>query len=309
MKKTFSFRNLFLVVAVISSLLLTACGGGGGGGGGGKGLNEAMVGTWYLNLEDGKPVVPNSKGEVSYMILKSDGTCTMKDFDLTDYGHPTYWEITTSEGTDKGTWSYADGRLYVKIDGEEISVPVSLDNGKLTITWTYEDSKETYTSVYKKTKYGSEDSSEGSGGGSSQPVTPTNDGSSNGGSSNGGSSTAVKPTTNQELVGTWYLNYEDFKPVVPNSKGEVSSMILKSDGTCTMKDFDLTDYGHSSYWEPEGTADSVTGKWSYSNGKLTTVIDGYTMTVSATLNNDTLELIGTDPETWISVYRKTKYSN
>ncbi|MBR4330768.1 MAG: hypothetical protein IKP71_13075, partial [Candidatus Riflebacteria bacterium] len=33
MKSTFSFRNLFLVVAVISSLLLTACGGGGGGGG------------------------------------------------------------------------------------------------------------------------------------------------------------------------------------------------------------------------------------------------------------------------------------
>ncbi|MBP5470161.1 MAG: InlB B-repeat-containing protein, partial [Candidatus Riflebacteria bacterium] len=34
MKSTFSFRNIFLVVAVISSLLLTACGGGGGGGGG-----------------------------------------------------------------------------------------------------------------------------------------------------------------------------------------------------------------------------------------------------------------------------------
>ena len=31
MKQSFSFRNLFLVVAVISSLLLTACGGGGGG--------------------------------------------------------------------------------------------------------------------------------------------------------------------------------------------------------------------------------------------------------------------------------------
>ena len=67
------FRNFFLLMALISSLLLTACGGGGGGGGGGKGVNEAMVGTWYLNLEDGKPVVPNSKGEVSYMILKSDG--------------------------------------------------------------------------------------------------------------------------------------------------------------------------------------------------------------------------------------------
>ena len=33
MKRSFSFRNLFLAIAVISSLLLTACGGGGGGGG------------------------------------------------------------------------------------------------------------------------------------------------------------------------------------------------------------------------------------------------------------------------------------
>ena len=284
------FRNIFLLMALISSLLLTACGGGGGGGGG-KGVNEAMVGTWYLNFEDGKPVVPNAKGEVSYMILKSDGTCTMKDFDLTDYGHPTYWEITTSEGTDKGTWSYADGRLYVKIDGEEISVPVSLDNGKLTITWTYEDSKETYTSVYKKTKYGSEDSSEGSGGGSSQPVAPTN------------------PTsiTKNDLVGTWYLNYEDGKPVYTNSKGEVSSMILKSDGTCTMKDFDLTDYGHSTYWEPEGTAYNDSGTWSYSNGKLTTKIEGYSMSVSITFNNGALTLNGTEPEPWTSVYKKTKF--
>ena len=282
------FRNIFLLMALISSLLLTACGGGGGGGGGGDGLREALVGTWYLNFEDGKPVVPNAKGEVSSMILKSDGTCAMKDFDLTDYGHPTYWEITTSEGTDKGTWSYADGRLYVKIDGEEISVPVSLDNGKLTITWTYEDSKETYTSVYKKTKYGDD---EDSGGGSSQPVSPTN------------------PTsiTKNDLVGTWYLNYEDGKPVHTNSKGEVSSMILKSDGTCIMKDFDLTDYGHSTYWEPEATVYNDTGTWSYSNGKLTTKIDGYTMTISVTLKDGALTLNGTEPEPWTSVYKKTKY--
>ncbi len=549
------FRNIFLLMALISSLLLTACGGGGGGGGGGgKGVNEAMVGTWYLNFEDGKPVVPNSKGEVSYMILKSDGTCTMKDFDLTDYGHPTYWEITTSEGTDKGTWSYADGRLYVKIDGEEISVPVSLDNGKLTITWTYEDSKETYTSVYKKTKYGE---SQDSGGGSSQPVNPSNplsdtekaligkwylnysdqfhilpdsegnvfatefkkdhtftdympvyidesesnrasfklktniktrnslrlsskyeihtatgtwslesgklylkytDGnkkndyeqvfsnvavknntltwtySSNDGysaneifkktkwtkptepasatkaivgtwylnsingesveqnteterwefksdhtaklpfeftngadkSSNQGTwyydfgmiyiipswgnnndelwieidfekqslidhswsyeeeegkeivniykktnSTQPSTTTNKDLVGTWYLNYDDNKPVIPNSQGEVETLTLKSDGTCTWKEFDTTDYGHSSYWETEGTADIVSGKWSYSNGKLTTTIEGYTMSFPVTLKDGALTITGTyegSTETYTSVYKKTKYS-
>jgi hypothetical protein len=288
MKHSFSFRNLFLVIAMISSLLLTACGGGGGGGGGGKGVNEAMVGTWYLNFEDGKPVVPNSKGQVDSMTLKADGSCTMKSFDLTNYGHPTYWEIEGSGETDKGTWSYADGRLYVKIDGEENSVPVSLDNGKLTLTCSYEDSNETYTSVYKKTKYGDD---EDSGGGSSQPVSPTN------------------PTsiTKNDLVGTWYLNYEDGKPVHTNSKGEVSSMILKSDGTCIMKDFDLTDYGHSTYWEQEATVYNDTGTWSYSNGKLTTKIDGYTMTISVTLKDGALTLNGTEPEPWTSVYKKTKY--
>jgi len=293
------FRNFFLLMALISSLLLTACGGGGGGGGGGKGVNEAMVGTWYLNFEDGKPVVPNAKGEVDTMILKSDGSCLITDYVLSDKNQ-TYWEVGASEGTDKGTWSYADGRLYVKIDGEEISAPVSLDNGKLTITGTYEDSTDTWTSVYKKTKYGSEDLSEGSGGGSSQPVVPEQTNHTNGGSSS-------VTNINQALVGTWYLNYEDGKPVHTNSKGEVSSMILKSDGTCTMKDFDLTDYGHSTYWELEGTAYNDSGTWSYSNGKLTTKIDGYTMTISVTLKDGALTLNGTEPEPWTSVYKKTKF--
>ena len=282
------FRNIFLLMALISSLLLTACGGGGGGGGGGDGLREALVGTWYLNFEDGKPVVPNAKGEVDTMILKSDGSCLITDY-VWSAKNQTYWEVGASEGTDKGTWSYADGRLYIKIDGEENSVSVSLDNGKLTITGTYEDSTDTWTSVYKKTKYGDD---ENSGGGSSQPVSPTN---------------PTSITKNEALVGTWYLNYEDGKPVHTNSKGEVSSMILKSDGTCTMKDFDLTDYGHSTYWEPEGTAYNDSGTWSYSNGKLTTKIDGYTMSVSVTFNNGALTLNGTEPEPWTSVYKKTKY--
>ena len=282
------FRNFFLLMALLSSLLLTACGGGGGGGGG-DGLREALIGTWYLNFEDGKPVVPNSKGEVDTLILKSDGTCSMTEYGLTDYNHPNYWEVQESEGTDKGAWRYADGRLYIKIDGEEFSSAVSLDNGALKMTGTYEDSSETWISVFKKTKYGDK---EDSGGGSSQPVTPTN------------------PTTltKNDLVGTWYLNYEDGKPVHTNSKGEVSSMVLNSNGTCTMKDYDLTTRNHSDYWEPEGTVYNDSGTWSYSNGKLTTVIDGYTMSVSVTFNNGALTLNGTEPEPWTSVYKKTKYS-
>ena len=282
------FRNIFLLAALVSSLLLTACGGGGGGGGGGDSLRDALVGTWYLNLEDGKPVVTNAKGEVDTMILKSDGTYSMKSFDLTDLNHSTYWEPEGTAYTDKGTWRYADGRLYLKIESEEFSFAVSLNNGALTLTGTNEDSSDTWTLTYKKTKYSE---SQDSGGGSSQPVSPI---------------TAI-PTKN-DLVGTWYLNYEDGKPVHTNSNGEVSSMILKSDGTCTMKDFDLTQYNHPDYWEPEGTVYTDTGTWSYSNGKLTTVVDGYTMTVSITLQDGGLTLTGTTPEPWTSVYKKTKYS-
>ncbi len=151
------FRNLFLVVAVMSVLLLTACGGGGNGGKNSNNfslsINEAMVGTWYLNLEDGKPVVPNANGKVDTMILREDGTCTMTEYVLSDYNHPTYWEVGASEGTDNGTWGYANGRLYTTVDGFSMNVPVSLDNDALTISGYYENSTETWTSVYKKTKY------------------------------------------------------------------------------------------------------------------------------------------------------------
>ena len=147
-----SFRNLFFVVAVISSLLLTACGGGGGGGNIAITVNDAMVGTWYLNIEDGKPVVPNNKGEVDTMILRADGTCSMTEYVLTDK-NVTYWDVGESEGTDNGTWGYAAGRMYTTVDGISMSFPVTIDNDALTITGTYENSTDTWTSVYKKTKY------------------------------------------------------------------------------------------------------------------------------------------------------------
>lgn len=151
-KKCF-IKNVALVFALLSTLLLTGCGGGGGSGNSGIRVNEAMVGTWYLNMEDGKPVVPKANGDVDTMILRSDGTCTMKEFDLSNRDHPTYWETEGTGESDNGTWGYADGRLYTTVDGVSMSFPVSLDNDALTLTGTYEDSTETWTDVYKKTKY------------------------------------------------------------------------------------------------------------------------------------------------------------
>ena len=154
LKKCF-LKNVALVFALLSTLLLTACGGGGGGGGGNSGItiNDAMVGTWYLNFEDGKPVVPNAQGKVDTMILKSDGTCKMTTYDLSNRDHPTYWETVGTGESNNGTWGYANGRMYTTVDGVSMNFPVSLDNDALTITGTYEDSTETWIDVYKKTKY------------------------------------------------------------------------------------------------------------------------------------------------------------
>ena len=145
-----------------------------------------------------------------------------------------------------------------------------------------------YNSVYKKTKGSSNQPV------NTEPTTPAN-----------------PPSSTSDLVGTWYLNYEDGKPMVGNSQVEVETLTLKSDGTCSWKEFDITDNGHSSYWEPEGTAYTATGRWSYSNGKLTTTIEGYTMSFPVTLKDGALTLTGTyegSTETYTSVYKKTQYS-
>ena len=184
------------------------------------------------------------------------------------------------KSSNQGTWYYDFGMIYIipswGNNNDELWIEIDFEKQSI-ISCSYEEEEgKEIVIIYKKTN-------------STQPST----------------------ITNKDLVGTWYLNFEDGIPVVPNSKGEVDTMTLKSDGTCTMKTFDLTNSGHSSYWEPEGTAYNDSGKWSYSNGKLTTTIDGYKMTVTATLKDGALTLTGTyegSTETWTSVYKKTKYS-
>ena len=112
-----------------------------------------MVGTWYLNMEDGKPVDPKANGDVDTMFLRSDGTCTMKEFDLSNRDYPTYWKTEGLGESDNGTWGYADRRMYTTADGVTMNIPVSIVNDVLTLTGTYEDSTETWTYVYKETKY------------------------------------------------------------------------------------------------------------------------------------------------------------
>ena len=126
-------------------------------------VNKSFVGTWFLNEEDGKPVVPNSNGEVETMILNSDGTCSMTSYVLTDKNHADYWETELSEGTEKGTWKYSNNKLYVTIDGVERSFSASISKDTLTIKGTNENSSETWVSIYKKTKYKLELYSGGSG--------------------------------------------------------------------------------------------------------------------------------------------------
>ena len=126
-------------------------------------INNSLVGTWYLNEEDGRPVVPNNKGEVGTMVLNSDGSCSMTDYGLTDKNHSDYWETEQSEGTEKGKWKYSNNKLYVTIDGTETSFDTTISKDTLMIKGKYENSNETWVSVYKKTKYKLELYSGGSG--------------------------------------------------------------------------------------------------------------------------------------------------
>lgn len=112
-------------------------------------------------------------------------------------------------------------------------------------------------------------------------------------------------------MGTWYLNYEDGKPVPAayiDNNVKVPTIILNSDGSCTYIDYDLMEY--DDYIYPTGEASKFTGRWSYSNGNLTTIVDGETMSSPVTLAKGELTITNTDEETketWTSVYRKIMY--
>ena len=239
--------------------------------------NKALEGSWYLNIEDNKPVVPNSKGKVESYLFNSDGTFTLESYEFNDRQNPEYYQTLENGETIKGTWKYADGKLTLKTDKDEQTFPITLKNAELTITEKDEESSETTVSVFKK------------------------------------SPNSYKPI-NEAIIGTWYLNSEDNYNVVPNANNEVETWIFKEDGTIELQDYEKGLYPSDEkpeYWKTEDAGDKQSGTWSYKDGKLITLCEGEEGSFSISLEDDVLTITEIDEETsktTNSVYKRTKPS-
>ncbi len=236
-----------------------------------------ILGTWYLNTINKLPVVVTDKGDVETLVLNSDRTFTWTNYNVAECpdDKPEFWQTEKVSSALKGTWKYSNGSLTVKVDGSEVSTPITLKNGELTIIDTDEETHETDTTVYKKTK---------------------ND---------------YKPTENKALEGSWYLNTEDGIPVIPNSQGKVETYCFNSDGTfslinITLKAGDqLNNPNEAEYLESAETTETITGTWKYADGKLTLKTDKEEGTFLATLKNAELTITETDEDgTSVSVFKK-----
>ncbi len=238
-------------------------------------LTKALIGDWTLSMRNGVKVNPNSQGLLPSYYFFSDHSYAATTIYMNS-GKPE--DYSTDE---MGTWYYEFGVVYLnpisdKGYGYEQGLRIDIDKNTLKV-YDYEFSQEINDSVeviYNYTKKQSDP-------GNQIPI---------------------------DLTGTWYLNYEEGKPVPTNAKGEVSTLTLNSDGSCTIIEYGLIVYEDHMY--PTEEFSKFTGRWNYSNGNLTTTIDGETMSSPATLANGELTITGTDEETketFTSVYRKIKY--
>ena len=193
---------------------------------------------------------------------------------------PTSRLLFTYSETITGKWSLIGSTLKVTVDGYTTRFEVSSDS--LTISDLNDDGS-IWTSVYKKTKYADSNSSNG-----------------------GGSSTGN--TGSESMLGTWYHNLEDGKPV----KGsKIPTITFKSDGSCTIVDYDGMHYdSQKGYWECSGNSETIIGKWSLSGSTLKVTVEGYTTNIK--VDSDSFIISGAYEDgsgTWTSVYKKTKYAN
>ena len=237
-----------------------------------------ILGTWYLNTINNLPVVVTDNGDVETLVLNSDRTFTWTNYDVAECPDekPEFWQTEKVKSNLKGTWKYSNGSLTLKVNGSEMSTPITLKNGELTIMDRDEETSETDTTVYKKTK---------------------ND---------------YKPTDNKALEGSWFLNIEDDLPVVPNTKGKVETYVFNSDGTFSLIEIDLKASDESEkpeYWISDETSENITGTWKYADGKLTIKTDKEEATFPATIKNAELTITDKDKDgTTVSIFKKNPNS-
>lgn len=246
--------------------------------------SSAILGTWYLYTEDGLPVAATDKDEVITITFNSDKTFSWLNFDMEgcpDSGKPEYYQTGELEFEVKGTWKYSNGVLTLKTGEVEAGNPIKVENDSLILTNTDDETAETTTSVYKKTK------------------------------------NSFKPTIEKALEGDWFLNKEDNLPVVPNSRGHVETLTLNSDGTFLWLSYNEEVYSYydkedePEYWktqeELEESAKQARGTWKYNHGSLILKTDDKEITRAVTISNGVLSLTDTDEKTSeksTSVYKK-----
>ena len=226
----------FMLLAVLSLLLLTACGGGSGESNpvapqntNGT-TNKALIGDWYITLNEGRTVYPNKNAKMDYLGLKSNGNFKAIIFYLSEYS--TY--VQTKEEIElelTGTWSYTDSKLILKMtSGEEINLYASISNNKLNI-----NDGTSPADVYEKKDNDFYD--------------------------------YYFSTTNANYVGTWNLDTVNGKTIYANNQGKKDYIILNANGKFSNISYYSTEYDN--YIQTlDGIEENLSGNWSYNNGKL-----------------------------------------
>lgn len=144
-------KRMFCILGLVCVLFLTACGdhhshddNNGGY------LNSDLYGTWYLNVDGGLPVKPNSNNQVSNWTFKEDGSCIDVDYFTTENEGYIQTDDDPPPTVHNGTWSCDSKVIKTKVDGitDSVAYKLSSDKKTLTVTGDYEGASETLT--YKR---------------------------------------------------------------------------------------------------------------------------------------------------------------
>jgi hypothetical protein len=256
-------RNYFMLFAFLSMLLLTACGGGGGDGtsanptsshGNDSGINNALVGEWFIDSDEGKIVYPNKRNKVDYIGLKPDGRCLMISYYTTDYS--TYEQTKEEiELEITASWSFSGGKLYLSIPGSnKIFFYASIQNNSL-----YLKDEDNLISIFSKRDQDYND--------------------------------YYFSSVNTVFSGTWYLHSLSDRPIYANNQGKIDTLTLDPNGKCISIAYCSSIYDN--YVQTlDNVEENISGYWSYNKGKLflNDTSDGSVYITSAKIENDKLIL-------------------
>ena len=124
-----------------------------------------------------------------------------------------------------------------------------------------------------------------------------------GGSSGSGKNKGIDEA---EIIGTWYLNYEDELPVIGD---KIPTIKFDANKTCSIVDYELNKYNDNKYWEGKGEPENANGTWGISDGLVKVTVDGFTTSIE--FDHESLRMSGEnegDKSIWTSEYKRQKYA-